>query len=194
MVSKLLLATQECYFKAIKEGADEEMLGRLKGHYYEIKAGIGLYKSPEVYGAFPTDAYSHTPGGAGVKQPGLTGQVKEDVIARLGEMGLRIQEGKIAFDGSLVNANEILSEDQDFEYYTLSGEKDSISLKKGQIGFTFCQVPVILHNSPEERMVITWNDNTNLTVQGTVINDKISHQIFNRSGEVKKIEVLTQIK
>ena len=32
------------------------------------------------------DPYSHTPGGAGAKQPGMTGQVKEEVITRLGEL------------------------------------------------------------------------------------------------------------
>ena len=75
MVSKLLLAVEECYFRGMEDGVDPIVLGRIKDHYYEIKAGIGLYKSPDVYGAFPTDAYSHTPANAGVKQPGLTGQV-----------------------------------------------------------------------------------------------------------------------
>ena len=49
MVSKLLLAAQECYYLALEEKADPEITGRLKDHYYEIKAGIGLYKSPKLY-------------------------------------------------------------------------------------------------------------------------------------------------
>ena len=112
MVSKLLLAAQECYFNGIKENADIETLGKIKDHYYEIKAGIGLYKSPELYGAFPTDAYSHTPANAGVKQPGLTGQVKEDVISRFGELGIQIKDGKITFNTSLLNSNEILTQQE----------------------------------------------------------------------------------
>jgi hypothetical protein len=87
MVSKLLLAAEEYFFRSVEEGVDADTMGQLKNHYYEIKAGIGLYKSPELYGAFPTDAYSHTPGNAGVKQPGMTGQVKEDVISRMGRVG-----------------------------------------------------------------------------------------------------------
>ncbi len=39
-----------------------------------------------MYGAIPTDPYSHTPGFAGAQQPGMTGPVKED-ICRLGELG-----------------------------------------------------------------------------------------------------------
>ena len=85
MVSKLLVAVQESCLKAVTEGEDEIMIGHLLEHFYEINEGIGVHKSPELYGAFPTDPYSHTPGGKGAQQPGMTGQVKEDVISRFGE-------------------------------------------------------------------------------------------------------------
>ncbi|MFN3640508.1 MAG: hypothetical protein ACK4UK_06280, partial [Flavobacterium sp.] len=86
MVSKLLLAVMECCLKAIEEGKDEVLIGKLLDHYYEIQAGIGVHKSPELYGAFPTDPYSHTPWHRGAQQPGMTGQVKEDMLARMGEL------------------------------------------------------------------------------------------------------------
>ena len=63
MVSKLLVAVQESCLKAVTEGEDEIMIGHLLEHFYEINEGIGVHKSPELYGAFPTDPYSHTPGG-----------------------------------------------------------------------------------------------------------------------------------
>ena len=59
MVSKLLLATYELTQKALDEGASK-VIGQLYDHYFEIQAGIGAHKSPELYGAFPTDPYSHT--------------------------------------------------------------------------------------------------------------------------------------
>ena len=65
---------------------------------HEINEGIGVHKSPSLYGAFPTDPYSHTPANKGAQQPGMTGQVKEDVISRFGEMGINIRQGKISFD------------------------------------------------------------------------------------------------
>ncbi len=80
MVSKLHLAVQECCLKAVNEKDSPEVIGRLLEHYYEINEGIGVHKSPELYGAFPTDPYSHTPAGKGAQQPGMTGQVKEDII------------------------------------------------------------------------------------------------------------------
>lgn len=194
MVSKLLLATQECFYKALNEGADETVLGHLEDHYYEIKAGIGLYKSPEVYGAFPTDAYSHTPSGSGVKQPGLTGQVKEDIISRFGEMGLVIKQGKIFFESELLNPEEILDKEQVFEFYSFRGENYPIALKENQLGFTFCQVPVVYSFSDEEKIAVTFEKGNIENIQGRSINKKISKLIFNRSGEVKLVEVTVKKK
>ena len=48
-----------------------------------------------MYGAFPTDPYSHTPSFAGARQPGMTGQVKEDFLARLGELGAQVVAGRL---------------------------------------------------------------------------------------------------
>jgi len=189
MVSKLLMATQECFFKAIDEGADTLTLGKLKNHYYEIKAGIGLYKTPELYGAFPTDAYSHTPSDSGVKQPGLTGQVKEDVISRISELGLVIRNGEIVFDAALINTEEILDKKQLFEYYSIDGENRQISLDKNQLVYTFCQVPVIYTFSDEEKISVYFKNGKADKIQGNTINEKISTMIFSRSGEVKSVEV-----
>ncbi|MCW1889108.1 hypothetical protein OK016_02310 [Vibrio chagasii] len=49
-----------------------------------MRAGIGFNKTPENHGAFPTDPYSHTPKASGAQQPGMTGQVGREVIARFG--------------------------------------------------------------------------------------------------------------
>lgn len=189
MVSKLLLATQECYFKAIDEGANAATIGKLKDHYYEIKAGIGLYKSPDLYGAFPTDAYSHTPAGAGVKQPGLTGQVKEDIISRFGEMGIMIVDGTIMFEPSLFNDEEVLESKQSFEYYTPDGSKGEIELAKNQVGFTICQVPVVYNFSDSQHITITFNNGYVENIDGNIVSKDYSNMIFNRSCDIKLIEV-----
>ena len=189
MVSKLLLAAQECYFKGIYEVADPGVVGKIKDHYFEIKAGIGLYKSPDLYGAFPTDAYSHTPGNAGAQQPGMTGQVKEDFISRMKELGIHVQQGKISFQTSLLNPNELLNQESVFEYFDLKGEKQQITLLNGQLGFTFCQVPVIYTSSNEDKIRITFNNGEKMYLTGHVINNNLSAGIFLRSGDIVRIEV-----
>jgi len=189
MVSKLLLACQECYIKAVHEKADKVILGKIKEHYYEIKAGIGIYKSPELYGAFPIDAYSHTPENSGVKQPGLTGQVKEDVISRFGELGIRVLNGEIHFDTSLLNDEEILKAETTFQYYNLLGELQNLKLKADQYALTFCQVPVLITISDENKIIITSKDGQKKEMRSTYINHEISSSIFNRSGHVELVEV-----
>ena len=192
MVSKLLLAVQESYFNGIREGADATVLGSLMQHYYEIKAGIGLHKSPELYGAFPTDAYSHTPANAGAKQPGLTGQVKEDVISRFGELGVHIENGRIAFNTSLLNNNEWLQSQDEFVYLDLEGNPNKIELKSDQLAFTFCQVPVVYTAGQDEFIDVTFSDHSVQHFPGNAMDVVTSAKIFSRRGEVKKIEFTTK--
>lgn len=189
MVSKLLLAAQECYFKGIEEGADRSLLSKIKDHYFEIKAGIGLYKSPELYGAFPTDAYSHTPGNAGARQPGMTGQVKEDYLSRMRELGIQISRGNIEFNFSLINPDELLMQETVFEYYNLKGEKQHLNLKKGQLGFTFCQVPIVYSASNEDAVTVTDTNGNQQRFSGHELDPEISKQLFDRNGDLKFIEV-----
>ena len=102
---------------------DEVIIGKLLDHYYEINAGIGVHKSPELYGAFPTDPYSHTPGGKGAQQPGMTGQVKEDILSRFGELGVFVKDGKLLFNPSLLRKEEFLKESAIFKYTDIAKSK-----------------------------------------------------------------------
>ena len=189
MVSKLLLAVEECYFNAIENDNEQNLIDRLKDHYYQIKEGIGLYKSPKLYGAFPTDAYSHTPGGAGVKQPGMTGQVKEDIISRMGELGIIVNNGEIIFNDTLINKKEFLVNDREFKYYSLAGKQEIINIKTKQLGFTLCQTPIIYTLTGEKKITVLFNNGQSVEINKNVLDNKISESIFNRSGEIKYIQV-----
>jgi len=188
MVSKLLLAAQESYFHAIEEGANPITLGKIKDHYFEIKAGIGLYKSPELYGAFPTDAYSHTPSTAGAQQPGMTGQVKEDFISRIGELGVHVKNGQIVFSTSLLNDLELLNQEDQFAYFDVFGNKQQIKLGKGQLAFTFCKVPVVYSVSDESQISISFKNGETKLIKSNAIDQEISARIFNRNGEIDRID------
>jgi hypothetical protein len=191
MVSKLLLAVEECFFRALDDGVEKSILDRLKDHYYEIKAGIGLHKSPALYGAFPTDAYSHTPAHAGAKQPGLTGQVKEDVISRLGELGLQVKSGKIVFNPALLNAEEVLSGEEIFSFVDHSGKDHQLSLREGQLAFTFCQFPVICTYGGEEKAVVNFSSGGSREYPGREIPPEISRKVFARDPEIRSLEFIS---
>jgi len=189
MVSKLLLAVCETYFRAEEAGSEPELLGRLAEHYYEIRAGIGLNKDPEVFGAFPTDPYSHTPRNSGAQQPGMTGQVKEDIIARWGELGVLVRDGCISFHPILLRREEFLSSPQEFIYLDVSNAQNSIQLEKDTLAFTYCQIPVIYHISDEQRIVIYFHDGKEEILSAHNIDMEYSAMVSNRSGEIVRLDV-----
>ncbi|GAK94769.1 hypothetical protein JCM19298_344 [Nonlabens ulvanivorans] len=166
MVSKLLLAVQECCLKAVNEGANDKIIGKMFDHYFEIQAGIGAHKSPELYGAVPTDPYSHTPGTKGAQQPGMTGQVKEDILSRFGELGLVVTNGMLSFKPSMLRKLEFLKTNQDFNYVDVNQKKQSIKVNKGSLAFTYCQVPVIYTQSIAENILVMFTDGDQITFDG----------------------------
>ncbi len=189
MVSKLLLAVQEVCLKAIEEKQSEEIIGRLLEHFYEINEGIGVHKSPKLYGAFPTDPYSHTPLGKGAQQPGMTGQVKEDILSRIGELGVRVRNGQIHFDPYLLRADEFLKESRTFNYIDISLNAKSIALIKNTLVFTYCQTPVVYAISENDGIEVRYSNGDNLSIDGLSLSVPISHQLFSRTGEIERISV-----
>jgi len=193
MVSKLLLAAQECFYRALDNGSEPGLIAKLKDHYFDIKAGIGMYKSPGLYGAFPTDAYSHTPGNSGAKQPGMTGQVKEDVISRVRELGVKIEEGQVQFDTSLLNLAEFSDRDGQFTYLGIDGRTIHIQLSANQLAFTLCQVPVIYSVSDRKEIEVLLNVDEVIRIKGDSLDIKCSNLIFKRSGEIRQIKVSVKL-
>ncbi|TCO08479.1 hypothetical protein [Natronoflexus pectinivorans] len=189
MVSKLHLAVQESCLQAIKEMADEKVIGRLMDHYYEIGAGIGVHKSPELYGAFPTDPYSHTPKHRGAQQPGMTGQVKEDVLVRFSEIGVLVDDGQLQFNPVLLVKDEFLSEESTFTYLTVTGEERQIQLKERELAFTYCSVPVVYSQSGNSNIVIHYSNGAKEEVKGNILSRSISSLIFKRTGKIERLEV-----
>ncbi|MDT0540400.1 hypothetical protein [Croceitalea sp. P059] len=193
MVSKLLLAVQECCLKAINEGASGEIIRRLKEHYYEINAGIGVHKSPELYGAFPTDPYSHTPGGKGAQQPGMTGQVKEDILSRFGELGVFVEQGQLHFNPSLLLLEEFLIEPSTFIFKGLDGADKSIPLQEGQLCFTYCQVPIIYQLAETSKIIVTSTEDKEEQFSSLKLNKQWSSALFERIGIINQIKVFVKL-
>ncbi len=189
MVSKLLLAVQEICVEAENNGESAELKGKLLEHYYEINAGIGVHKSPELYGAFPTDPYSHTPAGKGAQQPGMTGQVKEDILSRFGELGIFVDGGCLYFYPYLLREKEFISSDKTFQFFNLKQEHKKIDLAEGSLAFTYCQVPVVYVKDNLNRIEMQLNNDSKTTIEGLKIDKETSKEIFERSDKVKQITV-----
>jgi hypothetical protein len=189
MVSKLLLATLEVTKHAIGKNSDSSKIGRLFDHYYEINAGIGAHKSPELYGAFPTDPYSHTPGGKGAQQPGMTGQVKEDILSRFGELGFYVKNGCLGFSPDILNPSEFITKTQSFYYYDVKGQKQNIPVSTGSLVFTICQVPIVYKSGAELGIIVEFNDGGTKNLKGKELDYETTQFIFKRLDKVKMIIV-----
>jgi hypothetical protein len=189
MVSKLQLAVQECCLKALRDGEPSELTNRLIAHYYEIAEGIGVHKSPALYGAFPTDPYSHTPVGKGAQQPGMTGQVKEDILSRLGELGVFVRGGRLCFDPCLLRESEFTQEAAVFAYVDVHQQSRQLPIEAGSLCFTCCQVPVVYQLGAEKRLTVLYQDHSSATSGDLQLDAPSSRAVFGRSGEVVQIQV-----
>jgi len=189
MVSKLLLAVQENYFTARDLNADPAATQRLGELYYQVRAGIGFNKTPAEFGAFPTDPYSHTPKHAGARQPGMTGQVKEEILTRFGELGVRVSGGSISLTPTLLRRQEFGASETSLRYVDVGGQWQSVTVPADGLGFTWCQVPIVY--------VLDQNGGTGLQVELADGNTKsfpdfeiptdLSRDLFGRTGQIRKI-------
>jgi len=119
----------------------------------------------------------------------MTGQVKEEIITRFGELGCFVEDGCIVFDTSLLPKSEFLKTEKVFSYFDTSKQKCQIRISQNQLAYTFCQVPVIYTLSKLNSSITLYlKDETKVTIKGNTIDKENSKYIFERAGKVKKIE------
>lgn len=192
MVAKLLLATSERAFAAAEQGAPAELVSQLCERYYTIRRGLGGFnKTPTVYGAFPLDPYSHTPANSGARQPGMTGQVKEEVLTRFAELGVTVHGGRVSFRPLLLRKSEFLREPAELSTFDLDGRPLTVPLAKDTLGFTYCQVPVVFHLSDKLHIRLTKQGGSE-EISGDTLPPEASAALFARTGEIKQIDVWTK--
>lgn len=189
MVSKLLLAVQECYQQAEEEKADEDVRAALREAYFDIRQGLGFNKSPAEYGAFPTDPYSHTPYGGGARQPGMTGQVKEEILTRMGELGVSVENGELRFAPKLIQPEEFLRGGSEFTYVDLSGKLDVLAMPANSLAFSVCQTPVTYVRDGQAQIEVRYADGSVERIDGNVLNTTMSQHIFDRDGQITTLTV-----
>ncbi len=167
--------------------APRQVQDALLGALEDIRSGLGHAKTPEEFGAFPTDAYSHTPRGRGARQPGMTGQVKEDLLIRWHELGLRWRGGELALRPDLVADREWLSEPGELEYVDVAGRLRQVPLGADTLALTWCQTPLVYHRDGPREVRMT----------GTVPPDRAGvdppgsscQELMARTGSITRIDV-----
>ena len=188
MVAKLLVAVQEAILEAQDDGASSATLRSLVDAYWRVRAGLGFNKTAAEYGAFPPDPYSHTPAHAGAQQPGMTGQVKEELLSRLLETGVRVVDGEIRFDPVLLRPDELLPSPEEWEVYTLGGNWETVVVPPRSLGMTVCQIPVVVTLAADTPSIeVTFADGARREINDLHIDQETSRSIFERSGGVARV-------
>ncbi|MGL1955774.1 MAG: hypothetical protein OCD00_00460 [Colwellia sp.] len=191
MVAKLLLVVEENFFTALDNGDDESTYKHLGHLYYRVRQGLGFNKTPSEYGAFPTDPYSHTPKHAGAQQPGMTGQVKEEILTRFGELGIRVKEGAVQFQTNLLRMCEFVKEATSLTYLDVNDNWQEITVPESGLGFTWCQTPIIYQLNDHEvpTLTVTYKDGTQQTLHQLALPVEESSNLFLRNGEIRQISL-----
>ena len=191
MISKLLLSVQELFFEGQKIDINKKDLETIGTLYYRIRSGLSANKSPKEYGAFPFDPYSHTPSHSGAQQPGMTGQVKEEILTRFGELGCFVIKGAIYFNPKLLRISEFLAETETFAYTDTQNRDCQIKIQKNQLAFTYCQVPIIYELSKRGGWLIEHHDKNGKInkIKNNTLNSKLSKQIFERKNNIEFLKL-----
>lgn len=190
MVAKLLLAVQELHATAHLENPDGEETRQLARRYSEVRDGLGFSKDAATYGAFPTDPYSHSPRGRGAQQPGMTGQVKEEILTRTGELGIRVENGCLSFAPVLLERREFFTSPQVFEFIDLEGRARSWHLGPASLAFTAFQVPVCYLLGERPSITLEHADGGSTAIDGCRLPEAESRHLFDRDGFFRSITVI----
>jgi hypothetical protein len=185
MVSKLLLAVQETIVRTRNKSFTPTLIEK----YTDIRKGLSFNKPPDVHGAFPTDPYSHTPKEQGAKQPGMTGMVKEEILTRQMELGYSIEDGYLVFDFHMLNRDEFLTEPSEFVHVNVYGHQKKIELPAGSLGYTICQVPILLHVSHDPCIEVHFSDGSVQQIDGQILDLANSRHLFQRDGAIHHLVV-----
>ncbi|NOT33097.1 MAG: hypothetical protein HOP12_02895 [Candidatus Eisenbacteria bacterium] len=190
MIAKLLLAVQEVALAAHEPGVDSTLGDSLMRDYYRIRGGLGFEKSVIEYGAFPTDPYSHTPSHAGAQQPGMTGQVKEEILTRFGELGVQVRDGAVGFDPWMLQPDDFLKEPGTYSYFDLAGTRRSLSVPSEALAFSYCQVPIVYARVAGEGWVRVVREAGLVSEKpGCWLDRAESRDLWSRRGQIERIEV-----
>ena len=119
----------------------------------------------------------------------MTGQVKEEILSRFGEMGASVEAGRLVFRPDLFRRGELLEKEGAFEYIDLEGRPQRIELPKGTLAFTTCQVPVVVHGTGPALVELTRADGSSKRIDGLELDPEASSAIFERTGGIRRVDV-----
>ena len=119
----------------------------------------------------------------------MTGQVKEEILTRMGELGVAVRGGALFFAPTLLRREEFLPEPAEFSYWDVEGVRRQISLDAQSLAFTCCQTPVVYKLGNGASIDVVDKQNNIRTLPGSGLDRETTRHILARDGQVKLVRV-----
>jgi hypothetical protein len=121
----------------------------------------------------------------------MTGQVKEGILCRFGELGVRVSDGTVHFQPDLLRAREFMAEPRETGYIDIDGKWQTIAVPTAGLAFTWCQVPIVykLDDDDEPGLSIIEDDGKEIHLAQLALPAEESSELFRRSGRIRQITV-----
>jgi hypothetical protein len=119
----------------------------------------------------------------------MTGAVKEEVLARWGELGVRVGQGRLRFAPALLHQSEFAATPYRFDYVDCAGRDRSWDLPAGTLAFTYCATPVCYELGDQASIVIDRATGGSERVEGAELSAAASQAVFARDGSIARLTV-----
>jgi len=121
----------------------------------------------------------------------MTGQVKEEILCRFGELGLRVSSGRLTFQPALLRKREFLAKPVDFHFLDVDGNWRSLPVAADSLAFTWCQVPFIykLAGTAEPVICLMFENGKETSIPGMALPVEESRDLFLRTGRIRQVVV-----
>ena len=119
----------------------------------------------------------------------MTGQVKEDILSRFMEIGLRVENGRVSFEPSMLESNEFAADEHEIvRAEHSSGDLVRETYEEGTFLFSICSVPVVFRKAAQTELIVWMQDGSSHKMPDNNLNAELSTLLFLRNGEIKRIE------
>ena len=122
----------------------------------------------------------------------MSGQVKEEVLTRFAELGIRVSGGAVRFNPSLLRAREFFTEPQSFRFLDVAGKWQQLTVPESGLAFTWCQVPFVyrlVDSAGTAAVTLFMDDGSQQILAEPALSAGLSTELFMRSGRIRRIEL-----
>jgi hypothetical protein len=121
----------------------------------------------------------------------MTGQVKEEVLTRFAELGLRVNGGRVSIQPALLRTREFCAAATSLCYLDVDNAWQTLSLPASSLGFTWCQVPFVyvLDDNAPHGVMVEFDDGEHSHFTDLSLPASLSRDLFERNGRVRQITV-----